>query len=213
MCLPTQGTPPPQHSRLDPQRTQRTQHTASTAATPRYPQGRRQYPCRRAGPTQSVYALSAPLAGAARAGGWRRLLRGSGRRLCGPVPVHTQTSRTATLHVEYAERGRKYGVLFIFNLFCEYIDLEYVRVPVVYRVNQVEYGIHIRVVASQEYVNTYSTRKTATYMAGLSAPLAGAALAGDWRRLLHGRRPCGPGPAGRRVQNRAPDRVGSLRPW
>jgi len=48
------GYPPPQHSsRHGPQRTQ---HTASTAATPRYPKGRRQYPCRRAGPTQSVYA-------------------------------------------------------------------------------------------------------------------------------------------------------------
>jgi len=46
----------------------------------------------------------------------------------------------------------------MFNLFCEYRNLEYVRVPVVYRVNQAEYGIHILVAASQEYVNTYSTR-------------------------------------------------------
>jgi len=54
ICLPPQGTPPPQHSsRHGPQRTQ---HTASTAATPRYPQGRRQYPCRRAGPTQTLHA-------------------------------------------------------------------------------------------------------------------------------------------------------------
>jgi len=63
------------------------------------------------------------------------------------------------LHVEYAEPGRKYDIIFLFNLFCEYINLEYVRVPVVYRVNQVEYGIHILVVASREYVNTYSTRR------------------------------------------------------
>jgi len=56
-----------------------------------------------------------------------------------------------SLHVEHAERGRKYGILFIFNLFCEYINVEYVRVPVIYRVNQVEYGIHILVAASQEY--------------------------------------------------------------
>jgi len=50
MLTPT-GYPPLQHSsRHGPQRTQ---HTASTAATPRYPQGRRQYPCRRAGPTQT----------------------------------------------------------------------------------------------------------------------------------------------------------------
>jgi len=41
----------------------------------------------------------------------------------------------------------------------EYSNLEYVRVPVKYRVHQAEYGIHIRVAASQEYVNTYSTRR------------------------------------------------------
>jgi len=69
------------------------------------------------------------------------------------------TLTALALHVEYAERGRKYGILFISNLFCEYITLECVRVPVVYRVNQVEYSIHILVVASQEYVNTYSTRR------------------------------------------------------
>jgi len=50
-------------------------------------------------------------------------------------------------------------ILFIFNLFCEYTNLACVIVPVVYRVNQAEYAIHIRVVASQEYVNTYSTRR------------------------------------------------------
>ena len=41
------------------------------------------------------------------------------------------------LHVEYAERIRKHGILFIFSLFV-YINLEYVRVPVIYRVNQAE---------------------------------------------------------------------------
>ena len=53
ICLPPQGTPPQHSSRHGPQHTQ---HTASTAATPRYPQSIRQYPCRRAGPTQTVYA-------------------------------------------------------------------------------------------------------------------------------------------------------------
>jgi len=47
---------------------------------------------------------------------------------------------------------RKYGILFLFNLFCEYANFAFVRVPVVYRVHQKEYGIHILVVASQEYV-------------------------------------------------------------
>jgi len=34
------------------------------------------------------------------------------------------------LHVEYAMRRIKYGILFISSLFYEYISLEYVRVPV-----------------------------------------------------------------------------------
>ena len=64
------------------------------------------------------------------------------------------------LHVEYAGGGRmKYGILFIFRLFYEYSDPEYVHIHVIYRVNQAEYGIHILVAASQEYVNTYSTRR------------------------------------------------------
>jgi len=69
-------------------------------------------------------------------------------------------SCTSKLHVEYAGRRSKYGILFIFDLFCEYINLAYVRVPVIYRVNQAEYGIHVIVAASQEYVTTYSTCRT-----------------------------------------------------
>jgi len=47
-------------------------------------------------------------------------------------------SRLVTLHVEYAERRRNYCVLFIASLFCEYINLECVRVPVIYRVKPAE---------------------------------------------------------------------------
>ena len=54
----------------------------------------------------------------------------------------------SSLHVEYAG-GRKYGILFIFRLFYEYSNLEYVHIPVTYRVNQAEYGIRILVAASQ----------------------------------------------------------------
>jgi len=68
--------------------------------------------------------------------------------------------RTASLHVEYAGRGKEYGILFIFSLFCEYIHLEYVRIHGIYGVNQAEYVTHVLVVAPQEYVNTYSTRRT-----------------------------------------------------
>ena len=53
----------------------------------------------------------------------------------------------------------EYGILFMFNLFCEYIQLEYERIRVIYRVHQAKYGIHILVVAPQEYVNIYSTRR------------------------------------------------------
>jgi len=46
-----------------------------------------------------------------------------------------------SLHVEYAERWTQFGILFRLNLFCEHIHLEYVRVPVLDRVHQAEYGI------------------------------------------------------------------------
>ena len=67
-----------------------------------------------------------------------------------------------TLHVEYPERGKEYGILFRFSLVCEYARLEYARIYVIYRVNQAEYGIHSLVVGPQEYVNTYSTRRPGT---------------------------------------------------
>jgi len=35
----------------------------------------------------------------------------------------------------------------MFSLFCEYIHLEYVRIHVIYKVNQAEYAIRILVVA------------------------------------------------------------------
>ena len=47
-------------------------------------------------------------------------------------------------------------------MFCEYVRLEYARIHVIYRVNQVEYVVHILVVLPQEYVNTYSTRRELT---------------------------------------------------
>jgi len=72
----------------------------------------------------------------------------------------TSTTNILNLHVEYAGRSRKYGILCISDLLCEYINLEYVRVPVIYRVNQAECVIHSPVAALQEYVNTYSTRRT-----------------------------------------------------
>jgi len=40
------------------------------------------------------------------------------------------------------------------NPLYEYSNLEYVHIHVIYRVHQAEYGIHVLVAASQEYVNT-----------------------------------------------------------
>jgi len=54
-------------------------------------------------------------------------------------------------------KNKKYGILFIFRPFYEYSHLEYVHVPVCYRVHQAEYVSHTRVAASKEYVNTDST--------------------------------------------------------
>jgi len=68
------------------------------------------------------------------------------------------TRRFVTLHVEYAERGKEYGILFIFRLFCEYIQPESVRMHVIYRINQVEYVIPFLVATSHEHANAYSTR-------------------------------------------------------
>jgi len=67
--------------------------------------------------------------------------------------------RVTGLHVEYAERRIKCGILFICSLCYAYINLECVRIHVVYSVNQAEYAMHILVAASQEYVNTYSIRR------------------------------------------------------
>ena len=77
-----------------------------------------------------------------------------------------------SLHVEYAYRGNEYGILFIFSLFCEYRHLEYVRIHAIYRVNQVQYVIHALVVAPQECVNTYSTRRVWSVSAQLSLSIS-----------------------------------------
>jgi len=76
--------------------------------------------------------------------------------------THRLRFQVMTLHVEYTERSIQSGILFIFSLFYEYGNLEYVHIHVIYRVNQAEYVIRIRVAASQECVNIYSTRRVMT---------------------------------------------------
>jgi len=77
-----------------------------------------------------------------------------------------------SLHIEYAEQGKEYGILFMFSLFCEYIHLEYVRIHATYRVNQTEYVIHLLVAAPQEYVNFYSTRRIFSLPAAMHPSVA-----------------------------------------
>jgi len=60
-----------------------------------------------------------------RSSAWGGSVRGS-RMFC--------FNRVQSLHVEYAERGDEYGILFIFSLFCECGQLEYVRIHAIYRV-------------------------------------------------------------------------------
>jgi len=47
----------------------------------------------------------------------------------------------------------------MFSLLYEYSNLEYVRIYGIYRITQAEYVIRIRMAASQQYVNTYSTHR------------------------------------------------------
>ena len=70
------------------------------------------------------------------------------------------------LDVEYAERGNTYGTRFIFSLICEYILFDYVHIHGIYRVNKVEYMIHILVLASKESVNIYSTPRPPILVSG-----------------------------------------------
>jgi len=50
----------------------------------------------------------------------------------------------------------------MYSLLYEYSNLEYIRIYVIERITQAEYVIRIIMAASQEYVNTYSTRRLGT---------------------------------------------------
>jgi len=93
--------------------------------------------------------------------------------LLSPLPEPAALS----LPVEYAERGKAYGILFIFSLSCEYIHLEYIRIHVIYRANQAEYAMHILVVAPQECLNIYSTRRALTSSRSSTPTAASGGLA------------------------------------
>jgi len=60
--------------------------------------------------------------------------------------------RSHLLHVEYAERGHEYGILFIFSLLCEYIFTLNIYVSMPY--TGAEYVIHVLVVGPPELFDT-----------------------------------------------------------
>ena len=62
--------------------------------------------------------------------------------------------REGILHIEYAGGRIKHNIVFIFSLFYEYSNLEYVHIHGIYWVIQAEYVSRMLVAASQEYVNT-----------------------------------------------------------
>jgi len=82
-----------------------------------------------------------------------------------------ETTRQPTCWIRGGGRI-KYSILFTCSLFYEYNNLEYVHIHVIYRVNQSEYGIRIRVAASQEYVNTYSTWRPGSPARRRSIPIS-----------------------------------------
>jgi len=75
----------------------------------------------------------------------------------------------------------KYGVRFIFGLFCEFSNLEPVWLPVMVRVHQAEYGIHILVAASQEYLKCIISRKQKACSCTPSTTGAAYAARDAWR--------------------------------
>ena len=59
-----------------------------------------------------------------------------------------ETKHGLSAYMFNTRRGRiKYSLLFIFSLFYEYSNLEYVHIHVIYRVKQAEYVIHILLAA------------------------------------------------------------------
>jgi len=59
------------------------------------------------------------------------------------------------------------------------MHLEYARIHAICRVNQAEYGIRVRVVAPQEYVNLYSTRRVPSPSPCTPPPFTGVLCCSD----------------------------------
>jgi len=63
------------------------------------------------------------------------------------------------LRGECGAKNKIQDSIHVYSPFYAYSNVEYVHVPIRYRVQQAEYVIHIRMAASQEYVNIYPTRR------------------------------------------------------
>jgi len=63
--------------------------------------------------------------------------------------AHAAANKPLTTHTTHEHRASNGAKTTTLNRFCEYIHLEHVRIHVIYRVNQAEYGILIRVLASR----------------------------------------------------------------
>jgi len=61
--------------------------------------------------------------------------------------------------------------IYTYMQFCECINLEYVRMHVIYRVHQAEHAICTLMAASPEYVNTYSTSRVLASATALAQQL------------------------------------------
>jgi len=76
------------------------------------------------------------------------------RLLCYESQHQSQSNEKSLVQFDYEKAVSNYlGTQSTFNLEC-------VRIPVIYRVNQVEYIIRMHEAAPQEYVNTYLKHRT-----------------------------------------------------
>ena len=73
---------------------------------------------------------------------------------------HIHTHAHAPYMGNTRNEEQKTRFLFRFGLFCEYSNLEYVRIHAIYRVHQAGCAIHIPADAPPEYVNMYSPIRT-----------------------------------------------------
>jgi len=108
------------------------------------------------------------------------------------------------------------------GLLYEYSNLEYERIYVIYRVTQAEYDIRVFIAASQEYVNTYSTRRATAHDTNDTTPYTQYIQRQVWgpyacrlsplrtRRSLSHEESCGPAGARQTLARPGPRQTSTL---